>query len=127
MKRYFRWLSLVGVILLSSLCIGFGWSTSALPATAANASIRPCVETGKSIDLNNANLIAFTDCPGFYPTLTQVIVSNSPYKRVEDVLKIANLTEQQEQLLKANLNHFTVSEATTSLEQRMPPRPAMKK
>jgi photosystem II PsbU protein len=127
MRRYFRWLCLASLILLSSLWFGLAGSASALAATSANVSIRPCVESNKPIDLNNANLIAFTDCPGFYPTLAQLIVRNAPYNKVEDVLKIEDLTDQQKQLLKANLKYFTASEAVTSLEQRMPPRPAMKK
>jgi len=77
----------------------------------------------RPIDLNNANLIAFTDCPGFYPALAQVIVQHSPYQQVEDVFKIQGLSTPQKQLLKANLKYFIASNPVVPLEARMPPRP----
>jgi photosystem II PsbU protein len=79
------------------------------------------------IDLNNANMAAFTDCPGFYPTLAKSIVTNGPYAKVEDVLKIERLSDLQQDLLKANLEHFTVGEAIVPLEMRMPPKPVIRK
>jgi photosystem II PsbU protein len=88
---------------------------------------RPCTDSGQKIDLNNANLVAFTDCPGFYPNLARSIVSSGPYDKVEDVLKIPGLSKRQKALLKANLGTFTVTEPVIPLEMRMPPRPAMGK
>jgi photosystem II PsbU protein len=78
------------------------------------------------IDLNNANITAFTDCQGFYPTLAQLVVQSGPYQKVEDVLKIPDLSERQRQLLQQNLDRFKVTEAIVPLEQRMPPRPMMR-
>ncbi len=89
---------------------------------SATASESICVDTGQKIDLNNANLMAFTDCPGFYPTLATLIVQHGPYEQVEAVLDIPDLSEQQQQLLQANLDFFTVSTPVVSLEMRMPPR-----
>jgi photosystem II PsbU protein len=86
-----------------------------------------CEEFGEKIDLNNANLVAFMDCQGFYPQLAQKIVENSPYQKVEDVLGIPELSDRQKELLKSNLDHFKVSGPVVSLEKRMPPRPALRK
>lgn len=96
-------------------------------AEAAAAKSGACTFEGQKIDLNNANLIAFQDCPGFYPGLAKVILANGPYVKVQDVLKIADLTSEQKQLLKANLDNFTVTEQRMPIEQRMPPRPTLRK
>lgn len=129
MKRFIAWfkpllLALMGVLLLS-------WSALAWvpPATAApqpeSGNIGLCSEDGPKIDLNNANLAAFRDCPGFYPTLATQILRHGPYQTVEDVLNISDLTNQQTDLLKANMAAFTVSDAVVPLEQRMPPHTTM--
>ena len=86
-----------------------------------------CTKDEQKIDLNNANLIAFADCPGFYPTLAKLIVTNGPYQKVEDVLEIPKLSERQKERLLANLDNFTVTEPVVPLEIRMPPRPALRK
>jgi len=67
-------------------------------------------EFGKKIDLNNTNVRAFQEYPGLYPTLARRIISNAPYKNVEDVLLISGLSERQKELLKTNLENFTVTE-----------------
>jgi photosystem II PsbU protein len=87
----------------------------------------PCPEFGQKIDLNNANLIAFIDCRGFYPTLAKLIVKNGPYQKVEDVLEIPDLSDTQKELLASYLDRFTVTEPVVPLEMRMPPRPVMRK
>ncbi|HIK56203.1 MAG TPA: photosystem II complex extrinsic protein PsbU [Synechococcales cyanobacterium M55_K2018_004] len=143
MKRLIGWLGqlslllLIGVLSLSGLI--WGSPGSALPLSTAPVSTGlvavaapspetrgACAEFGQKIDLNNANVVAFTDCPGFYPTLARLIVQNSPYQKVEDVLKIPGLSDRQKQLLTANLDHFTITEPRIALEMRMPPRPMMR-
>lgn len=139
MKRFVSWLGQMSLILLISL----GWFVWIQPGSASDLSIVPdsirsiaiatpsqgktsCAELGQKIDLNNANMVAFTDCPGLYPTLARLIVQNSPYQKVEDVLQLPGLSDRQKQLLTANLDHFTVSAPRVSLERRMPPRPVMR-
>jgi photosystem II PsbU protein len=78
------------------------------------------------VDLNNSNIVDFCQYQGLYPTLAKLVIQHSPYEKVEDVLSIAELSDQQRDLLKANLDHFTVSEAKVAPEVRMPPRPAMR-
>ncbi len=140
MKRLIRWFSLFIVIAIG--CLGFvGWVQ---PIAAANTDIQPitllaaktelpgarnqagCPDLDPKIDLNNSNIVAFKDCQGFYPNLAVSIVKNAPYQKVEDVLKIPGLTNQQKALLKSQLKNFTVSRAIVPLEQRMPPRPVMR-
>jgi photosystem II PsbU protein len=65
---------------------------------------------GKKIDLNNTNIAAFQKYPGLYPTLAKKIIKNAPYKKVEDVLNLAKLSDKQKTLLQANLDNFTVTE-----------------
>ncbi|MFN7503217.1 MAG: photosystem II complex extrinsic protein PsbU [Dolichospermum sp.] len=65
---------------------------------------------GKKIDLNNTNIAAFQKYPGLYPTLAKKIIKNAPYKKVEDVLNLAKLSDKQKTLLQANLDDFTVTE-----------------
>jgi photosystem II PsbU protein len=132
--RQFKVLIGFMVVVLMSSFIWLGWSQPTAADNGRQAAIgqlasvpkRLCVDTGQKIDLNNANMMAFTDCPGFYPTLAKIIVQHGPYDRVEDVLKIENLSSQQKQMLKANLDFFTISAPVVSLEMRMPPRPVMR-
>jgi photosystem II PsbU protein len=86
------------------------------------ADIGLCTVPEQGLDLNNANLLAFTECPGFYPNLASAILTHGPYQTVEDVLSIPDLTATQKALLKANLKSFTVTEPAVPPEKRMPPR-----
>lgn len=70
-------------------------------------------EFGKKIDLNNTNVRAFQKYPGLYPHLAREIIGNAPYDQVDDVLSIPGLSERQKQILQANLDNFTVTEADT--------------
>jgi photosystem II PsbU protein len=94
----------------------------AASAPADMLDIDLCDVPIESIDLNNANLSAFTDCPGFYPNLASEILTHGPYETVDDVLAIPDLTDDQKNLLKANLKSFTVTEPAIPLVKRMPPR-----
>jgi photosystem II PsbU protein len=66
-------------------------------------------EFGKKVDLNNSAIIEFRQFRGFYPKLASKIIQNAPYEKVEDVLKIPDLTERQKERLQANLDNFTVT------------------
>jgi len=139
MKRLGHWLRRLSLIFISCWLL-FGWNQ---PAVAVNSNLKSmtmlavrtelptdlklCAESQQKIDLNNANLVAFTDCPGFYPTLAQLILQNGPYQQIEDVLNIPELTPRQKSLLTANLDSFTVTEPVVPLTRRMPPRPPLRK
>lgn len=141
MKRLIHWFSLFSLIIIS--CLGlFCWTQ---PVVAANTSSQPvtllmvktelpniddeasCPEFEQKIDLNNANIIAFKDCAGFYPNLASLIIKNAPYQKVEDVLEIPELNDRQKQLLTSQMKNFTLTEPQVPLEMRMPPRPMMRK
>ena len=136
MKRFGIWLTIFCLMLVS--CFGLpSWTPSSLAEVVDSQSIsilaakmetplKLCTESNVKIDLNNANVNAFTDCPGFYPNLARLIVENSPYQQVKDVLNIPELSQRQKDLLQANFNSFKVAESTVPLEQRMPPRPSMR-
>jgi photosystem II PsbU protein len=85
-----------------------------------------CPEFKEKIDLNNANIIAFKDCSGFYPTLAKLILQHGPYQKVEDVLEIPELSDRQKNLLKSQLVNFKVTPQVVPPEMRMPPRPVMR-
>ncbi|MGI0485799.1 photosystem II complex extrinsic protein PsbU [Pantanalinema rosaneae CENA516] len=118
---YFSWVAPAMATPLSHF--SFPALTIAAQVDAVDAAA--CPDFAQKIDLNNANIVAFTDCRGFYPTLATLIVQNSPYEAVEDVLDIPNLSDRQIALLKAQLKNFIVTEPRVSLEMRMPPRPPM--
>ncbi|MFB2918566.1 MULTISPECIES: photosystem II complex extrinsic protein PsbU [Aerosakkonema] len=72
-------------------------------------------EIGGKIDLNNTNVRAFRQFPGFYPTLAGKIVRNAPYEKVEDVLAISGLSDRQKELLQARLDNFTVTDIEAAM------------
>jgi photosystem II PsbU protein len=111
---------LLGLCLVTLMWIGLPLATPAL--AIPTDEVRLCADTGQKLDLNNANLKAFTDCPGFYPNLASAIVTHGPYDKVEDVLAIPDLTDQQKALLQANLDAFTANPPVVPLVKRMPPR-----
>jgi photosystem II PsbU protein len=51
-----------------------------------------------------------------------MIVTGGPYQKVEDVLKLPDLDARQKELLKANLDRFTVNPQMVPVERRMPRR-----
>lgn len=127
MKRLVRLLAVLGLLVG---CLGWlGLPQSALASPLSNVSLQSsslfiaeaplrnradaklATEFGKKIDLNNTHVRAFRKYPGMYPTLAGKIIQNAPYEKVEDVLDIPGLSERQKELLQANLDKFTVSEA----------------
>ncbi|MEY3299512.1 MAG: Photosystem 12 kDa extrinsic protein [Cyanobacteriota bacterium] len=117
---------LVGLLIAIGVLVGwfggFGLTQPALADgnTSALALLaeRPLVnaidaklgtEYGAKLDLNNANVQNFRKYPGLYPTLAGKIVQNAPFDTVEDVLDMPGLTEQQIDILQANLDNFTVT------------------
>ncbi|MCS6813409.1 MAG: photosystem II complex extrinsic protein PsbU [Cyanobacteria bacterium] len=135
MKRFVSWLAVLSIVVG---CLG--WLT--LPQGALAAELRGSIlspftgavvlaaeevvprnvmddklktEFGKKIDLNNTNVRAFLDYPGLYPTLARLIIKNAPFEKVEDVLSIPGLTDRQKEILKKNLDNFTVTAAEAAL------------
>ncbi|HEY9705068.1 MAG TPA: photosystem II complex extrinsic protein PsbU [Allocoleopsis sp.] len=117
MKRLFR---VIAVLALFVGFLGFSWNQQALAANPilvaeSSASLQNAAdaklgtEFGKKIDLNNTNVRGFRKYPGLYPTLASAIVKNAPYRKVEDVLNIPDLTPQQKEILQQNLGNFTIT------------------
>ncbi|MFB2772400.1 photosystem II complex extrinsic protein PsbU [Pelatocladus sp. BLCC-F211] len=133
MKCLVRWLSLVSLVFM--ICWGFFGLTQPVLADNLQTLVtelpqvgdeKLCTEFKEKIDLNNANIIAFKDCRGFYPTLAKLILQHGPYQKVEDVLEIPELSDRQKQLLKSQLVNFKVTPQVIPPEMRMPPRPVMR-
>lgn len=135
MKRLMRWFTVLSLIIFS--CGLFGWVQPALTApiqvgewlsatTELPIDEASCPTFDQKIDLNNANIVAFKDCQGFYPNLASLIIQHGPYQSVEDILEIPGLSDRQKSLLQAHLKNFMVSDAVVPLEKRMPPRPVMR-
>lgn len=138
MKKIFFFISLISII-TSLLFLGKITPASAIDNNNYSAYLitakvpeynfweeATCPNFTQKIDLNNANIIAFKDCQGFYPQLASLIIRNSPYQKVEDILEIPELSNYQKKLLKSQLKNFIVTEAQVPLESRMPPRPSMR-
>ncbi len=136
MKRFLRLLTVLGVLIgclgwlgVSQPALAAGFSQSSFAFSAATFSpkflaveevkdvvgAKLATDFGKKVDLNNANVRAFRQFPGLYPNLAGQIVKNAPYEKVDDVLKIAGLTEQQKEILKDNLANFTVTDVEEAL------------
>jgi len=123
MKRLVRWLSAISIAIV---CMGL--LAYIQPAMADNKDVekesmrnkvadKMSTAYGTKLDLNNTNLRYFRVLQGMYPTLAGLIVKNSPYAEVEDVLKIPGLTEAQIATLNRNLDKFTVTEVEEALTE----------
>ncbi|MDX2232709.1 MAG: photosystem II complex extrinsic protein PsbU [Leptolyngbyaceae cyanobacterium bins.349] len=94
-----------------------------LLAAAVEEDVRDAVsaklktEFGRKLDLNNTNIRAFRQYQGLYPTLAGVLVKNAPYRSVEDVLNIPGLSDRQKEILRDNLDNFTVTEVESALTE----------
>jgi photosystem II PsbU protein len=98
------------------------WTTCLLGSFSNNAAFAEDLpstsfytqDTSK-IDLNNANINAFRQVRGAYPTLGRIIIENAPYQSIDDVLNIAGLSEAQKELIKANADQFSLKKPDASL------------
>jgi photosystem II PsbU protein len=135
MKRLFRWLSALSLMIGF---LGFFGTSDAMaavhfesvftaPTIAAvdvekeelrnKVSDKMATEYGKKLDLNNTNLRAFRELQGMYPTLAGILVKNAPYKAIDDVFDIPGLSEAQKDLLEKNLDRFTITDVEEALTE----------
>ncbi len=123
MKRLVRWLSAISIALVCMGLLAYSQPAMADNKDVEKESMRNKVADkmstafGKKLDLNNTNLRYFRVLQGMYPTLAGLIVKNSPYASVEDVLKIPGLTEAQIATLTRNMDQFTVTEVEEALTE----------
>ncbi len=102
-----------GADLLNAPFEAMVWLAEAPPQNAVDAKLK--TEYGAKLDLNNANVQGFRKFPGLYPTLARKILLNAPYDSVEDVLDLPGLSEQQLEILRNNLDNFTVTVTDSAL------------
>ncbi len=123
MKRLVRWLSAISIAIVCMSLLAYSQPAMADNKDVEKESMRNKVADkmstayGTKLDLNNTNLRYFRVLQGMYPTLAGLIVKNSPYAEVEDVLKIPGLTEAQIATLNRNLDKFTVTEVEEALTE----------
>ncbi len=89
------------------------WLAEAPLQNAVDAKLK--TEYGAKLDLNNANVQGFRKFPGLYPTLARKILLNAPYDSVDDVLDLPGLSDQQIDILRTNLDNFTVTLTDSAL------------
>ena len=122
---------LLGLVLtLGVLSTCLGWQVRpAAAATGVNLEYTPVLaeelrnavddklstEYGSKLDLNNANVQAFVKYKGMYPTIAGKILKNAPFESVEDVLGISGLSDRERDIIKANLDSFTVTRPDPAL------------
>lgn len=87
------------------------------PQGSNSADSKLGTDFGKKIDLNNTNVRAFRKFPGLYPTLARKIVDNAPYKSVDDVLALPELSETQKSTLEKNLDNFTITNSDDTFNE----------
>lgn len=83
---------------------------SALPAKMARAE-REYANVGylggmDKVDVNNANVHAYMQFPGFYPNLAGLIAANGPYENVDELYKLPGLSSNQKKTLEKYINHL---------------------
>lgn len=71
---------------------------------------------GDVIDVNNANVRVYAKYPGMYPTLAGLIVSNGPYKSVEELYSLPGLTSSMKSTLDKYKNNLTALKPTPEYE-----------
>lgn len=93
-----------------------------LKAEEPKPAAKPDTELTAKIDVNNTILRNYRYLPGFYPGIAKILVQNAPYKKLEDILAIPELTPAQKERIKANLDNFVAGpyrEGDNQLENRI--------
>uniref|UniRef100_A0A6U6WZY0 Photosystem II 12 kDa extrinsic protein n=1 Tax=Alexandrium andersonii TaxID=327968 RepID=A0A6U6WZY0_9DINO len=72
---------------------------TAAPAIVEYDGIKYLGGTDK-VDVNNANVQAYRQFPGFYPTAAGAIATHGPYKNVKDIYDIPNLDPRVVEIFK---------------------------
>merc|ERR1719277_1480079 len=60
------------------------------------------------VDLNNANVQAYRQFPGMYPTAAGFIATHGPYQQVSDIYNIPNVPENVKAIFKKYEGNFVV-------------------
>ena len=102
-----------GADLLSAPLEAMVWLAESSSQNAVDAKLN--TEYGAKLDLNNANVQGFKKFPGLYPNLARKILLNAPYESVDDVLDLPGLSNKQIDVLRANLDNFTVTVTDSAL------------
>merc|ERR1712061_916839 len=89
---------------------GVAATALALAPTSANAIVDydaiKYLGASDKVDLNNANVQAYRQFPGMYPTAAGQIASHGPYKQVSDIYNIPGLDEKLKATMKKYESNF---------------------
>merc|ERR1711972_199137 len=80
---------------------------AAAPAIVDYDAVKYLGGTDK-VDLNNANVQAYRQFPGMYPTAAGFIATHGPYKQVSDLFEIPGLPENVKSIMKKYESNFVV-------------------
>jgi len=119
-----------GAFSIAAVSVGIGalmgWLSArrqqvASAATAAAVAVSPIAATAyvdydgvqylggsDKVDINNANVQAYRQFPGMYPSAAGQICSHGPYKSVADVYNIPGLKEELKNIIKKYEGNFVV-------------------
>lgn len=94
---------------LASAFLGFSFlSTTGMARAEIDYEGVKYLGGGSKVDLNNANIRAYLDFPGMYPTVASKVVTHGPYKTVGDIYNIPGLTNAEKDVLKKYESKFVV-------------------
>lgn len=98
-------------------------------AAAAAAALSPIVTNAEieypnvgflggsdQIDVNNANIRAYIKYPGMYPSLAGIIVGSGPFKSVDEIYELPNVTADMKKILDKYKDNLVVLEAAPEYE-----------
>lgn len=106
----------------AALLAGLGAAVAAVTANPQSASANreyPNVGFlggGDVVDINNANVRVYVKFPGMYPTLAGLIVTNGPYKSVDELYNLPGLSSNQKELLNKYKDNLTALEPSPEYE-----------
>merc|ERR1712190_248490 len=80
---------------------------AAAPAIVDYDAVKYLGGTDK-VDLNNANVQAYRQFPGMYPTAAGQIATHGPYKKVSDIYDIPGLDDKIKAIMKKYESQFVV-------------------
>lgn len=70
---------------------------------------------GEKLDVNNANVRAFLEFPGMYPTIAGKVVRNAPYEKVEDIFDIPDLSDREKEIIQMHIDKLIATDPETAL------------
>lgn len=68
------------------------------------------------IDVNNSNVRAYLKLPGVYPKLAGIIVTNGPYKSIDEISKLPEVDDRMKEFLEKYKDNLVALEPAPEYE-----------